>query len=199
MKPIRESILLLTSAASDVQDGNGNFTVAGLRPISKKNIVSLKQVKYRVEVPQVVTVGASLYTPTANTNYTIEIYDPNRKQDGYQESAKLYGYLTPPSITTIGATAALQREYINTQIIAKINARSNVNHSVAATLGGGNGFTITDQGGYYPIRSQSMTNVLGQNIVIQRTNVDGTGFTANDIVLTTAAVTSSGNGAKLLQ
>ena len=41
MKPIRESILLLTSAASDVQDGNGNLTVAGLRPISKKNIVSL--------------------------------------------------------------------------------------------------------------------------------------------------------------
>lgn len=199
MKPIRKSVLFRTSSASDVQNSGGNLTIAGLRTIYKKDIVSIKQIKYRTETVQVITIGASTYTPTANTKYSIEVYDPNRRESGFQESAKIYSYVTPPVITTIGSTAALQREYIHLQIIADVNSQTANNHSVAVSLTGGAGFTITDTGAYYPVRSQSMTNILGANLVLPRTNADGTGFAATDVTVTTAAIASFGVGSKLVK
>lgn len=199
MKPIRESVLFRTSSASDVQNSGGKITITGLRSIYKKDIVSIKQIKYRTETVQVATIGASAYTPTASTKYLIEVYDPNRRESGYQESAKIYSYVTPPVITTLGGTAALQREAIHLAIIADVNSQTAANHSVAATLTGGAGFTITDTGTYYPVRSQSMTNILGANLVLPRTNADGTGFAVTDVVVTTAAVSSFGVGSKLVK
>lgn len=192
-----KSVLFKTSAATDVQCSGGDITITGQRSVNKKDITSIKQVNYRAEVAQVVTIGATSYTPTASTIYAVEIYDPNRRQNGQQEQPKIYPYETPPVITTLGATAALQREAIHLALIAKINADGS-NKSVAATLATGTGFTVTDDGSYYPARSQSMSQVLGANVVLPRTNSDGTGFASTNYVITTAAVTSFGVGANLL-
>jgi len=196
MKPIIKSVLLATSSATDALNSGGYLNITGLNPVPKKSIVSIKQIKYRAEVPKVVTVGSNSYTPEAGTLYSISIYDPNRKDQAWEESKKTYSQLTPPVITTWGSTPALQREYLHGLLIAKINA-DGTNHSTAASLGTGTGFTVTDDGGYYPVKSQSMTNVKGPNIVIADTNSDGTGFTSAEVTVTTAAVISSGVGAIL--
>lgn len=196
MKPINESVLLKTSSASDVQNSGAVLDITGVKPVLKKNITSIKQVKYKAEVAQVVQAGTSSYTPTADTAYTVAVYDPNRTQGGYSEQIKKYTYVTPTVLTSIGATAALQREYIHLQLVALINADPS-NHAVAATLTLGQGFSVTDDGGYYPVRSQSMTNVLGANTVITLTNADGSGFSSTDWAVTTAAVYSFGVGSIL--
>jgi len=190
MRANKESVLLATSANTDVQNSGGNVTITGLKPVNKKNITSVKQVKYKDEVKQVYTIGAAVAAPVASTTYSVAVWDPNRKVGGYSESIKKYSYVTPSDLTTIGATAALQREYINTKIVNAINADAS-NHAVAASLLLGTGFTITDDGGYYPIKSQTMTNVLGANTVKV---LSGYG---TDISLTTAAVYSTGVGAIL--
>lgn len=195
MKPIQKSVVYRTSAATNVQNSGGYLSITGLNPVPKKDLISIKQVKYRSETVQVYTI-ASTVAPTASTKYTVIVYDPNRTDSGYSESTKSYSYVTPPVITTIGALAADQREYINDQLVAKINADGS-NHAVAVSLGTGTGFTITDDGGYYPVFSQSMTNVLGANLVEVATNPDGTGFTASECTLTTAAIASFGVGSIL--
>jgi hypothetical protein len=190
MRPIKESVLLKTSSGSDVQDSGGVLTITGLNPVNKKDISAIKQVKYKTEVDQVYTIGAGAAAPVASTLYSVAVYDPNRVVGGYEENVKKYSFTTPATLTEIGATAALQREYINGKIVAAINADAS-NRAVAASLGGGAGFTITDDGGYYPVKSQSMTNVKGPNVV---DIISGYG---TDITLTTAAVYSSGVGAIL--
>lgn len=197
MKPIQKSVVLKTSAATDVTNSGGVISVTGLIPVPKNNLVSIKQIKYKAEVDQVVTIGNTSYTPTASTKYTVAVYDPNRVVAGFSESIKYYSYVTPPNINTIGATAALQREYIHGQLVSKINLQSSVNHAVAVSLGGGTGFTVTDSGPYYPVRSQTMTNILGANLVEVCTNPDGSGFVAADLTVTTAAVASFGVGSIL--
>lgn len=193
---IQKSVLFKTSAASDVQNGGGSLTIAGLESVPKVNITSISQIKYKAEVPQVVTLFGTSYTPVASTTYKCVVYDPLRVQAGYQEIPTPYSYTTPATITDIGASAALQREYIHLQLVAAINADGG-NHSTAATVGSGNGITVTDDGGYYPVYSQSMTNVKGPNTVLPVTNDDGTGFAATNYVITTAAVFSSGVGSRL--
>jgi len=197
MKPIQKSVVLKTSAATDVLNSGGVISVTGLIPVPKKNLISIKQIKYKAEVDQVYTVGNSSYTPTASTKYTVEVYDPNRVVAGFSESSKLYSYVTPPNITTLGATAALQREAIHAQLVSKINLQTAVNHATAVSLGSGTGFTVTDSGPYYPVRSQTMTNILGANLVDTCTNPDGTGFVSGDLTLTTTAVASFGVGSIL--
>lgn len=197
-RTIEKSVLLKTSSANDVQNGGGLLSITGLRSVPKKDISSIYQVKYRAEVPQVVTLMGTTYVPVAATVYTVKIYDPLRVAAGYQETPKYYSYTTPAVITTIGASAALQSEYIHGQIIIAINADAS-NHCTAVTVGSGNGITVTDDGGYYPAKAQNMTNVKGPNIVLPVTNDDGTGFAATNFVITTAAVFSSGVGARLLQ
>ncbi len=200
-RTIRESVLFRTSLASDFQVSGGVINVTGLRPVSKKDITSLVQVKSRAEVAQVATVGATAYTPTANTPYKVAVWDPNRRTAGYQEQPKVYQF----SLPVITGVAATDREAITVGLCAAINA-DNLNRSTATTLGGGNGFTVTDDGGYYPVRSQTMTNILGVNEVYTVTNTDGSGFAAataaaplGNCTITTPAVLSSGIGANILQ
>ena len=188
--PINKQILFRTSSATSVISQGGNIKVAGLNDVPKRNVINISQVKYRAEVAQVITVGSNSYTPVGATNYEISVFDPNRIVSGYNEPIKFYGYTTPDDITTIGATAALQREAIHVAIIAKVNADA-TNHAVAATLATGTGFTITDDGGYYPPHAQTMTNILFVNQVLTTS-----GFTA-DPTVTTAGVTSVGVGATL--
>lgn len=194
---IQKSVLLKTSAGSDVQNGGGLLAIAGLESVPKVNITSISQSKYKAEVPQVVTLFGTAYAPVASTVYKMTVYDPLRVSAGYQEAPKYYSYTTPAVITDIGASAALQREYIHGQLVIAINADAS-NHAIAATVGSGNGITVTDDGGYYPPKAQNMTNVKGPNTVLPITNTDGTGFAADNYVLTTAAVFSSGVGALLL-
>lgn len=193
----KNSVLLKTSARSDVRYSGGTIFVDGLDPIKQSNVISFTQQNFRAEVSQVVTIGpSSSYTPTANTVYTVEIGNPLVRDHGYQMQLKKYKYTTPPVITTIGASAALQREYINLQLVAKINADA-TNYVVAASLLTGTGFTITDAAGYFPYNRQGAPNRLGANLVRVVTNTDGTGFVSADFALTTAAVYSVGVGADL--
>lgn len=195
MRPILESVLFRTSAASDIQCSGGVLTVAGLSGVKKKNILSIKQVKYRAEVVQVATVSTT-FTPVGSTPYSILIGDENRQVAGAISPLKKYTYVTPASITDLGATAALQREAINVALIAKINADAS-NYVVAATSGGGAGFTVTDDAGYYPPQQQGMTNRKGASTVLASPNEDGSGMPANAVSITTAAVYSNGVGADL--
>jgi hypothetical protein len=198
MKPINESVLSASSAASDIQSSGGVVTIAGLSGTDKRNITSILQTKYRAEVVQVVSVGATSYTPTASTAYTIEIGDTNRTRNGVQEVLKRYTYVTPPVITTLGATAALQREAIHGELVSKINADTG-NFVTAASLLLGTGLSITDDAGYYPVPEQGMTARLGASTVRPCTNADGTGFADDNYSVTTAAVYSFGVGADLAE
>ncbi|CAK0764600.1 hypothetical protein CCP3SC1AL1_350001 [Gammaproteobacteria bacterium] len=196
--PSKKSVLLLTSAATDVQYSGGDIFIAGLNTVSRKDITSIKQVKSRAEVAQVTTVGAvTLYTPTSNTAYKVAVWDVLRKESGYEETPKIYTYITG----TVTGVAATDREVISVALCALINADAS-NHAVAATLTGGAGFTVTDDGGYWPVFAQNMTNVKGVNNVYTITNNDGTGFTGTTLLgnasVTTVGVYSKGLGANLL-
>jgi hypothetical protein len=195
---VNRSVLFNSSASTDVQYSGGNVLIPGLSPIATNSIINFSQINYRAEVTQVITVGASLFTPTASTAYTVLIGDSNRRSQGYTEPFKKYSYTTPPVITTLGATAALQREAINAALIAKINAASPSNYVTAATLTGGAGFTITDAAGYFPYPHQGMNTRQGASRIVLATNGDGTGFSATDFVVTTAAVYSVGVGLNLM-
>jgi len=193
--PRKQSVLFRTSAATDVQYSGGEVLIAGLKGVLRKDITRIRQTKYRAEVAQVVTVSTSA-APTASTVYQVAITDLLRVEAGYQELPKVYKYTTPAVITDLGATAALQREAINAVLIAAINADAS-NHAVADTSGSGNGFTVTDDGGYFPVWSQTMTNIKGVNAVYTITNQDGSGFASNLASVTTAGVYQSGTGAIL--
>jgi len=147
-RQIKKSSLLLTSSGSDVQTGGGKFTITGLDSVRFADAISISQIKYRAEVAQVVRVGTSSYTPTASTLYTVAIGDPIRTQSSVNQApVRTYSYKTPPVLTTIGASAALQREYIHGQLVAKINADL-TDYVTAASLTSGNGFSVTDNGNY---------------------------------------------------
>lgn len=193
-----KSVLLNTSTYTDVQYVGGEILIQGLEPIKKSRVTDFSQINYRAEVVQVVTIGATAYTPVANTKYTVLIGDPSRRTNGQGEFMIPYSYVTPANITSLGATAALQRDAISVALCNKINA-VNTNWCVAAVItpGAGTGFTITDDAGYYPYNHQGMTNRLGANIVKLQTNSDGSGFDVTNIALTTAAVYSVGVGATL--
>lgn len=195
MAQTNKSVLLKTSSKADVQYSGGKIFITGLDPIKQSRIVDFSQINYRAEVPQVITIGATAYTPTAATKYAVKIGDRNRREKGYNENLKEYAYVTPDDITTLGATAALQREAITLQLVAKINAVQN--YVTAATLGGGNGFTVTDNAGYYPYNHQGMSNRKGASLVFPVTNSDGTGFAETNYVVTTPAVYAVGVGADL--
>lgn len=188
--PISKQILFRTSSATSVLDEGGVIKVQGLFDVNKKNLTSINQVRYRAEVVQVATIGSNSYTPVNATLYEVAVYDPNRRVSGGQEAIKLYGITTPDDVTTLG-NAAAQREWIHAALVTKINDDGS-NHATAVSLGGGTGFTVTDDGGYYPVHSQSMTNVLFVNTVLVIS-----GFTA-DPTISTAGVTSVGVGANLL-
>jgi hypothetical protein len=189
-RTIKKSVLFRTSASTDVKRSGGYVTIAGLETIKLSNIVTISQVNYRAEVAQVVTVGATSYTPAGSTLYSVQVYDPLRTSGSYNEAPKTYSYLTPADVTTLG-TAAQQREAISAGIVAAINADP-TNHAIAVSLGSGNGFTVTDDGSYYPPFAQNMSNVLGPNEVKIIS-----GYASTNISVTTAAVLPYGVGATL--
>ncbi len=194
MRAIKKSVLLKTSSGNDVQHSGGVISITGLPEIRHNELRKIRQIKYRAEVVQVVTMGDSSYTPTANTRYAIEVLDMEAKREGYTGHSRVFGYTTPPVLTTIGSTAALQREFIHGKIIAQLNLATAIINATAVTLGTGTGFTITDSAGYYPANPNSGTSRMGANQIIPKTNSDATGFTAADYTLTTAAVYEFGNG-----
>lgn len=203
MRTIKESVLFLTSSGTDVQCSGGRLAIAGLKSIRLKDITSFSQLKYKAQTLQVVTLGNTSYTPASATVYKIAVYDPIRTDASYTESPKIYKVVTPDDVTTLG-NAAAQREWIHADLVAQINAATAQNHATAVSLGGGTGFTVTDTGPYYPVYSQSMTNIKGINKVYTIANADGSGFqgpTASlpygNGSLTTAAVYSYGSGANL--
>jgi len=197
LKPALQSILLKTSAATDLKYSGRELSITGAkRTINVDRIISIKHERYRAEVVQVVTVADNSYTPQASTIYSILVGDVTRVNQGGTENLLPYGYTTPADLTTIGANAAAQREAIHAAIIAKINANPN-NFVVATTLGGGAGFTVTDDAGYYPARGQSSGTRNGASQVVANGNPDGSGFVAAQVEVTTAAVYAFGVGATL--
>lgn len=198
LKPALQSILLKTSLATDLKYSGSELTITGAkRKIAVNRIVSIKRERYRAEVVQVVTCASNSYTPQASTRYSVLIGDPTRVNAGGNEALLPYSYTTPSDLTTLGATAALQREAIHGEIVAAINANPN-NYVVAATLGTGSGFTVTDDAGYYPAHGSSSNNRNGKSVVVANGNSDGSGFTSAQVNVTTEAVYSFGVGANLL-
>src|SRR6185369_215026 len=199
-KPIQQAVLFRTSASTDIQCSGGYVTIAGLNggSVAKKDMTGIYQLYYKAEVKQIVTISTTA-APTAATIYSVAVYDPLRNDASYTESPRIYSYRTSNDLSIEGATAALQREYINLQLVSLIVADTANNHATAASSTGGAGFTVTDTGVYYPVFSQSMTNIKGVNKVYTITNNDGSGFASNLATVTTAAVYSSGVGSKLAQ
>jgi len=196
MSQKNKSVLFNTSAGSDVQYSGGEILIAGLDAVKLSRVINFSQINYRAEVAQVITIGATAYTPTASTAYSVEIGDVNVRDHGYTSSLKKFTYTTPDDITTLGASAALQREAITLKLVAEINAGSPF--VTAATLTLGNGFTVTDKAGYFPYNRQGNNGRQGASVVRPTTNTDGTGFAASNFVLTTAAVYEFGTGLNLL-
>lgn len=201
MTTIAKSSLLKTSAATDVITSAGNLKITGLNSIRINDILDFKRIVAKTEVVQVYTVAPStaLYTPTAATTYTVSIGDPFATLQGYAGTVLTYGYTTPANLTSIGATAALQREAITTALINEINADVR-NYVVAASLGSGNGFTITDDAGYFPPNINGGNGGrAGASLVQLDTNPDGSGWGAANLVLTTAAIYQFGQGTRMAQ
>lgn len=196
---ISKSSLLKTSAATDVISVAGNLSITGLNTIRKSSILDFKRIVAKTEVVQVYTVGGGSYTPSASTTYSVTIGDQNADIQGYTGNLLPYAYTTPAVLTSIGATAALQREYIHVQIIAAINANVR-NNVLAATSGTGTGFTITDDAGYYPANINGGSGGrLGANQVFVNTNADGSGWGSTNISLTTSAIYQFGQGTRMAQ
>lgn len=196
MSQLKKSVLFNTSKGTDVQYVGGEILIPGLNPIKQSRIVNFSQMNYRAEVVQVVTVGGTSYTPTASTRYIVCIGDASRRNQGLTEVPFMYSYTTSADLSKEGANDAARREYIHLQLVSKINAVSS-NYVVAASLGTGSGFTITDDAGYYPAPGQTSTNREGASTVYLRTDDDGRGFAITNIALTTAAVYANGVGATL--
>lgn len=190
--------LFITSSGADVVVTGNVIKITGLPSIFKPTLRDYSLKVAATEVPQVVTIGATLFNPSGSTRYKILIGDNNRRTNGKLEVLKPYSYTTPADITTLGATPALQREAIYLQLVAIINRSSSYNFVTAASLGGGNGITITDNAGYYPYNQQGMSNRLGASTVKLASNIDGSGFSSTNMVLTTAAVYAFGQGQDLL-
>lgn len=193
----KTSTLLITSSGADVVVTGQSVKITGLPAIRKGQSIDYSLKVAATEVVQVVTVGSTAYTPTASTRYKLLIGDKKVKVSGKTSDLKSFSYTTPAVITDLGATAALQREAIHLALVAQINAFT-AGSVVAATLGTGTGFTVTDEAGYYPYNRQGMSNRLGANTVKVVSNDSGTGFSPSNMVLTTPAVYAFGQGQDLL-
>lgn len=202
---VNEAVLLRTSAASDVQCSGGYISIAGLSSTWKKLDSSIKQIKYKAEVVQVVTVAGvdTTWAPVGSTVYGVLIGDSRRSVAGSESTPKLYSYKTTLSLALEGTTAQLRREYIATQLVAKINADPS-NYGVAAVTSNGT-FTFTDDAGYNPLLqndanllyTQGQSGRMGKSTVQIWQDTDGTGYATNNIAVTTVAVYAFGVGADL--
>lgn len=193
-----KTALLRTSSATSIKRSGGVISITGLAPISYKEIISATQFKSRAEVVKVETIGGGSYTPLASTKYIVHIAEPQTRREGSTGVLRPYFFKTPADLTELGATAALQREAIHVAIVADINAES-ANNVVAATLGTGTGFTITDDAGYFPAKTaagQSQRN--GATVIKLAKDENGRGWTdATHRTVTTAPVYSFGVGSRM--
>lgn len=196
-----KTALLRTSAATDLLRSGGKVSITGLESISFADIIKMTQFKYRAEVVKVETIGSSSYTPQASTKYIVEISEPTSRREGFSNAMvpKKYTYKTPADLTEIGATAALQREYIHGKLITDINADT-ANNVVAVTLATGTGFTITDDAGYNPAKTAGgQSNREGATSIKLAKDDNARGFVdSTDRTVTTAAVYSFGEGTRLV-
>jgi hypothetical protein len=192
----KKSVLLTSSAKTDVSHSGGYLSVTGSQKIRYNDILSIKQINYKAEVQQVWTLGPT-YTPTASTVYKLRLGDPFKRYQGYAQQLISVAFTTPALITTIGANALAQRTYIATQLAAKINAIDSL--FVTASVNGGTGaLVLTDDAGYYPSPTAGgVTPRKGFTTVQVSTNADGTGFVTGDLTLTTAGQYSFGDGTDL--
>lgn len=203
---VNEAVLLRTSAATDVQSSGGYISIAGLSSTWKKLLSSIKQIKYKAEVVQVVTVGGvdTSWVPVGGTTYGVLIGDPRRNNAGSESILKPYTYTTSASLAKEGTTAALRREYINSKIVTAINNDPS-NYGIAVSLGSGNGLTFTDDAGYNPLLlndanllyAQGQSSRQGKSTVQIWQDVSGNGYASTNIAITTAAVYAFGVGADL--
>lgn len=200
---VTRTVLFKTSAATDVKRGGPVIEIPGLEQIFDKDIIKINQFRYRAEVVKVetITTTPATYPPVASTKYLVQITDPTARRQGISNLVvpKTYIYKTPATLTDIGATAALQMEYINAQLIADINADT-PNNVVAVSLGSGNGFTITDDAGYYPPKtSGGQSPREGKTSIFLPKDENGRGFTdSTQRAVTTDATYAFGKGADLL-
>ncbi len=197
MSKLNKSVLLKTSLATDVQHSGGVLSITGCLPVRVSNIIDIKQIKYKAEVVQIVKVGFSGYTPTASTTYQVVIEGIEQRREGFTGVKRFYSFTTPVVITTLGATAALQREAIHVELIAQINSDyDNLRlPASAATLAGGTGFNITDAAGYYAVNGTRK----GASTITLTTNPDGSGWidSSAENLITTNAVYAFGEGQRL--
>lgn len=194
---MKKSVLLKTSSANDVAENGNVVSITGLVPIAKNSIANITQFKYHAEVVQVLTFTTTSETPLASTTYQLTYTNPNVRKYGYTQNTWTYSYTTPATITDIGATAALQREYINGKLIAEINAQTTLNYTTAATIANGDGITITDSAGYYPPRLQNATG--GRKGATNVTITDGFTNAATVVTVATSPVYQFGDGTWLSQ
>ena len=90
MSQKNKSVLFNTSAGTDVQYSGQELLIAGLDLINQGRIINFSQINYRAEVAQVVTIGATAFTPVGSTPYSIEIGDNSRVDHGFMENLKKY-------------------------------------------------------------------------------------------------------------
>lgn len=188
----KRSALIKTSTTGSVLISGNVVNITGLNEFRKSDILSIKQIKYKAEVSQVILTAGGAYTPEADTKYTIQLLNPAFRRLGNEiANDKKYSYVTPGDLTTLGATAALQREAIHAALIIELN--NDVRNFIsAATATGGTGINITDDAGYF---SGGVSGREGATIVRALTNNDGTGFVNSTATsTTTAAVYSFGVG-----
>lgn len=175
-----KTILLTTSTANDVVFSNGTYSVAGLK-FKKSNITSAKHIRFKAEVPQVVTIDTTAATsPLTSTDVTVKV---NVKDNTGRVTESKVTLRTPATITELGGSAAVQNEAVNAALVAKLNALGLP--FTAASLTSGEGITITDKAGYFKGNRGGATGVTV------------TGFTATTVSATTKAVYSFGVGADL--
>ncbi|MCC7514548.1 MAG: hypothetical protein IT212_07630 [Bacteroidia bacterium] len=192
--------LLRTSSISDAKRSGDLIDITGLDTISSRNLIKINQFRYRAEVVKVETIGTSAPTLTASTQYIVEITDPTSSRESHSNAVvpRRYMYQTPADLTDIGATAALQREYVYGQLITKINDDS-ANNVVAVSLGSGTGVTITDDAGYYPAKTAGgISPRQGKSSIFLAKDSNNRGFVdGTHRVLTTDAVYQFGEGTRM--
>ncbi len=191
-RPVK-NIILKTSAASDVQDIGNIVSITGLDPILKNSISDIVQNKYKAEVVQVLTFVTSSEIPVANTTYSITQENVNVRKNSQTQNQYTSTYTTPNDITTIGATAALQREFINVQLINQLNALTPQSYNSAVTSTGGAGIVITDSAGYYPSNKDGVGRKGASAFAI----TSGFANISTVISVTTAPVYQFGDGTYL--
>jgi len=204
MGTIKKSALLKTSSALDAKLSGGVIYITGLMPFKQSDLLGIKELKYKAETVQVITVGANSYTPVASTaaqpvTYSVKLVSPAFSASGNKiMNEKTYSYTMPITLTDAGANAAAQRETIHAAIVAKMNA-DGYNFVTAATLGTGTGFTITDDAGYYPARVNGSNNGRqGATGVYFNKSDNNSGWVQSDVVtVTTPAVYSFGVGSTM--